>query len=340
LFAPIPRTPRYPDLMLRALLLAASLAALPVAGSAAAEPSLSLPLVCTPGETCWIANYADNDPGPSFHDYHCGALGYDGHDGTDFALRDERAMKEGVAVVAAAPGTVRGLRDGMNDVGLRGASKEEIAGRECGNGVVLTHDDGWETQYCHMLKGSVAVRQGERVERGQKLGLVGLSGNTEFPHLHLTVRHGRKAIDPFLGETPYGACQISASSLWEPDTRAALAYRPIAIYNVGFSGTSPDADLIRRGDRSPPARDAAALILWADMFGIDQGDRIVLRIVAPDGTVVLDHATTIDRRSIRRFAFGGKRTPPGTWPAGTYRGEVVVQRNGAETRRAETIELH
>jgi len=334
----MPRVPRYPEPMLRTLLFAASLAVLAVPSNAAG-PSLSLPVSCTPGETCWIANYADHDPGSGFRDYHCGALGYDGHDGTDFALRDEGAMKQGVAVVAAAPGTVRGVRDGMDDVGLRGASKEQIAGRECGNGVVLTHDDGWETQYCHLRKGSIAVRQGERVERGQTLGLVGLSGNTEFPHLHLTVRHGRQAIDPFLGETPYGACQIAADSLWEPGTRKALAYRPIAIYNAGFSGDAPKADAIRRGERTPPARDAAALILWADIFGIDPGDRIVLRIVAPDGAVVLDHATTVDRRSIRRFEYGGKRTPAGSWPAGPYRGEIAVQRNGVEERRSETIEL-
>jgi hypothetical protein len=323
--------------MRKIALLAASLAAL--AGSAAAEPSLSLPLACAPGETCWIANYMDHDPGPGMRDYHCGALGYHGHDGTDFALRDERAMKEGVAVLASAAGTVRGVRDGMADVGLRGASKEEIAGRECGNGVVLVHDQGWETQYCHMRRGSIAVRQGERVERGQRLGLVGLSGNTEFPHLHLTVRHGRKAIDPFLGETPYGACQIGAQSLWEPGVRGALAYQPIAIYNAGFSGAEPKADAIRRGEREAASRDAAALVLWADIFGIDPGDRIVLRIVAPDGAQIFDRTTTPDRRYIRRFEFGGKRAPASGWPPGTYRGEIAVRRGAEEVRRSETIEL-
>jgi murein DD-endopeptidase MepM/ murein hydrolase activator NlpD len=326
--------------MLRTLLFAASVAALPVADSAAAEPSLSLPLVCAPGETCWIANYMDDDPGPGERDYHCGALTYDGHDGTDFALRDEAAMKAGAAVLAAAPGTVRGLRNGMADVGLQGATKEQIAGRECGNGVVLTHDDGWETQYCHMRKGSIAVRVGQRVERGQKLGLVGLSGNTEFPHLHFTVRHGNAAVDPFLGKTPHGACQISADNLWEPNTRAALAYRPITIYNAGFSGAPLEPKASQHGKYAPPARRAPALILWVDMFGIDPGDRIALRIVGPDGAVVLDEATVSNRRQIRRFVYGGKRTPAGGWPAGIYRGEIAIKRGEApEVLRSETTEL-
>ena len=32
------------------------------------------------------------------------------------------------------------------------------AGRNCGNGVTLDHGDGWQTQYCHMRRGSVAVK--------------------------------------------------------------------------------------------------------------------------------------------------------------------------------------
>lgn len=321
-----------------ALLLALLLAAGAAVG-AAAEPKLSLPVACTPGATCWIANYADNDPGAGFRDYHCGALGYDGHDGTDFALRDEAAMKDGVAVVAAAPGTVRGVRDGMDDVGLRRASKETIAGRECGNGLVLTHADGWETQYCHMRKGSVAVRQGDRVERGQTLGLVGLSGNTEFPHLHLTVRHRGKAVDPFLGTTPYGACQIGARSLWDTDARKALAYQPIAIYNAGFSGTAPDADAIRRGERAAPSRDGAALVLWADIFGVEPGDRIDRRIVGPDGTALLEESHTIEKRFIRWFGFAGKRTPAGSWAPGPYTGEIAVTRGSLVVRREEAVDL-
>jgi murein DD-endopeptidase MepM/ murein hydrolase activator NlpD len=329
-----------PDMAARPLLLLAALAALGTGSARAAEPSLSLPVACVPGETCWIANYVDHDPGSGFRDYHCGALGYDGHDGTDFALRDEAAMKAGVAVLAAAPGTVRGVRDGMADTGLGGASKDEIADRECGNGVVIAHEEGWETQYCHMRRGSVAVKQGDQVARGQTLGLVGLSGNTEFPHLHLTVRRGRAAVDPFLGGEAFGACRIGAGTLWAPDTRAAIAYRPIAIYNAGFSGGAPDATAIRRGERAVPTTASEALVLWSDIFGIDQGDRIRLRITGPDGKVVHDHTRTIDKRAIRRFEFAGRRKPAEAWPAGTYTGEIVVKRGDApDVRRSESVDL-
>lgn len=326
---------------MRTALVAAFLLVLSGAGPArAAEPHLSLPLDCTPGETCWIPNYVDHDSGPGVRDFRCGALSYDGHKGTDFALRDEAAMRAGVAVRAAAPGIVRGMRDGMPDTGLRGAQPGDIAGRECGNGVVIAHDDGWETQYCHMRQGSIAVRQGEQVARGQTLGLVGLSGNTEFPHLHLSVRRGSKVIDPFLGDEPFGACRTSARALWDAATRAALAYQPIAIYNAGFSGVAPDADAVRRGERQAPARTGAALVLWTDIFGVESGDRIALRIVAPDGGTVIESTRVLDRRQIRRFEFAGKRTRTGSWPAGTYKGEIAVTRGDVIIRRTESIDLH
>ena len=116
---------------MRRFLLAAAVAAL-ACSAHADEPHLDLPVECTPGETCWIVNYVDHDPGKGFRDYHCGALGYDGHAGTDFALRDEAAMQAGVAVLAAAAGTVKAVRDGMPDTGL-----------QSGATAAVTNDDSW-----------------------------------------------------------------------------------------------------------------------------------------------------------------------------------------------------
>ena len=41
--------------------------------------------------------------------------------------------------------------------------------------------------YAHMVPGSVRVREGQRVRRGQVLGLLGNSGNSSTPHLHFEV---------------------------------------------------------------------------------------------------------------------------------------------------------
>ena len=87
-------------------------------------------------------------------------------------------MERGVDVFASAPGTVRGVRNDMRDVLFTSDLSSEINGRDCGNGVVVAHDNGWETQYCHMREGSVSVIVGDLVEPGDVLSQVGLSGRT------------------------------------------------------------------------------------------------------------------------------------------------------------------
>ncbi|WP_247877773.1 M23 family metallopeptidase [Azospirillum thiophilum] len=72
------------------------------------------------------------------------------------------------------------MRDGMEDVSIR-QSGGAPAGYDAGNAVVVDHGNGWETQYSHLKRGSVAVRPGVRVEAGTVLGQIGLSGRTEFP---------------------------------------------------------------------------------------------------------------------------------------------------------------
>jgi len=58
-----------------------------------------------------------------------------------------------------------------------------------GNHVVLDIG-GYFAFYAHMQKGSVAVKPGDRVKRGEVLGKVGNSGNTSSPHLHFHIMSG------------------------------------------------------------------------------------------------------------------------------------------------------
>ena len=146
-----------------------------------------------------MQNFFDHDPGPDRRDYACGRLSYDGHSGTDFRVADVPAMMRGVTVVAAAPGTVKAVRDGMADIRLAEIGREALKGREAGNGVVIDHGDGWETQYSHLRKGSTLVRPGQTVEAGTPLGRIGMSGQAEFPHVDFAVRHDGQEIDPFTG---------------------------------------------------------------------------------------------------------------------------------------------
>ena len=113
-----------------------------------------------------MQQYVDHDPSPKASDFSCSFLTYDGHKGTDFGLRDPALLDRGVFVVAAAAGRVVARRDGVIDKIYTAEDAERVDKIECGNGVVIQHDDGWQTQYCHMKQGSVNVTKGQIVAQG------------------------------------------------------------------------------------------------------------------------------------------------------------------------------
>ena len=113
---------------------------------AAAAPALALPIACAIGRGCEVQHYVDLDPGPGVRDYHGGRRTYEGHNGVDIRIADMAAQRRGVDVLAAAAGTVLRLRDGVADISVRTQGLAKVAGQECGNGVVIGHGDGWQTQ--------------------------------------------------------------------------------------------------------------------------------------------------------------------------------------------------
>lgn len=316
------------------------LAALVAPAAVRAEPpALSLPAACEPGRTCAIIKFMDHDPGPRDVDFQCGRRAPGNHKGTDFAVFS-LAEAAATPVLAAAPGTVLGVRDGMEDVSLRETGPEAVEGRECGNGVVVDHGDGWQTQYCHLLKGSVRVRSGETVARGQELGRIGLSGSTELPHVHLSVRHEGTPVDPFTGTRWGGACGTIETPLWTAEAAATLEYASRMIYRTGFA-PGPAAREPARADAYdagvPP--DAPALVLWLDAFGLGEGDRLRFVITAPDGAEMLRHEETLEKDHAQWFGFAGLRRRLPRWPAGDYVGEVAVLPvdGGLEVRAATVL---
>lgn len=297
--------------------------------AAADAISLEFPLDCA-GTRCTVQKYYDVDPGPASMDYACGRLTNDGDSGTDIRVPDFPTMERGVPVLAAAPGVVRATRDGMEDVSVRTIGQEALGGRDAGNSVAIDHGGGWETQYSHMRKGSVAVRKGDTVAAGQVLGKIGLSGNTEFPHLNFVVRFEGKTLDPFVGRAVFNGCGDARAPLWSPVALAALPYRPTGPLIAGFAAQRPDADTARHGGYAAttlPA-DTPALVLWADVFGVQAGDRQRFRIVGPDGRTVHDNETAIDTSNLLWFAFSGRKRPTEGWPPGTYRGSYELTRDG------------
>ena len=305
-----------------------------------APPGLGLPIRCIPGENCFIQNYFDHDPGPDYHDYTCGRLSYNGHHGTDFRLRDLDAMRAKVAVVAAAPGVVIGTRNNEPDITVRKRGKAALKGKDAGNGVRIDHGDGWSTQYSHMLQGSIRVHKGQRVESGDILGFVGLSGNTEFPHLDFSVSKDGVHIDPFNPER--AACKAVPETLWTDPVERSLRYQATGLLVSGFSTTTPEREIAEDGGYKLPAipADAENIVYWAELFGVLKNDYLSVELYGPNRQKLGNNKTIMSQNKAVVFSSTGKRRGASPWPKGTYSALLRLVRNGkliVEEKRDITV---
>ncbi|MET9830949.1 M23 family metallopeptidase [Streptomyces sp. NPDC006385] len=110
----------------------------------------------------------------------------------------------GAPLLAVADGTVVRATDGQRDHLSRTslfallylmvveASVRDLAGVKwvIGNHVVLDLGDGTHALYAHVQRGSLTVREGDRVRAGQPIARCGNSGNTTEPHLHFQLMDG------------------------------------------------------------------------------------------------------------------------------------------------------
>jgi len=305
-------------------------------------PQLSLPIACEPGKTCFIQNYVDIDPGPGVQDFACGAATYEGHKGVDFRLQSAAETSKAIAVLASADGTVKGVRDGMTDIFVsRGGGMESVKDRECGNGVVIDHGGGWETQYCHLRKGSVAVKSGEAITRGQRLGDTGFSGAADFAHVHLQVRHNNEVIDPFTGQPQNAIClkdTAAVAGLWQEATAKALAYTDGQALGSGFTGILPTKDTVE-DQHAPelPTATSPQLVYFARFMNLRAGDQVQISLTGPQGFAVGDPGKPVDRPKATWLSFSGKKLTQAAWPPGRYSGKAALVRGGKTVSETSAV---
>ena len=213
--------------------------ALPTFGAAG---PLSWPINCRVGENCQLG-LPDIDGDGKAAD--CRRAGYRGHEGTDIGISPAQ-MSAGMDVYAAADGVVQWVFDGKFDgcpskhpdcgrpgTPAPGANSGYMvctsSGPWCrdgkgacywcfagGNVVVIRHfgiPGVFATRYDHFRTGSITVKPGQRVSRGQVLGKVGSAGRSSGPHLHFEV-WGSTWYDPV---DPWsGVCSPRrGASLWQ-----------------------------------------------------------------------------------------------------------------------------
>ena len=120
----------------------------------------------------------------------------DGRTFTGDRLKNENYRCYGTEALAVADGLVAAIKDGIPE-NVPGANSRavpitlETVG---GNYVILDLGQGRYAFYAHLQPGSLKVKQGDRVKRGQVLGLVGNSGNSTEPHLHFHISNANSPL--------------------------------------------------------------------------------------------------------------------------------------------------
>jgi len=122
-----------------------------------------------------------------------------GPDGTLFhgdSTKNANWYGYGTPVVAVADGIVTEVKDSIiENVPMSPTMAVPITLETVGgNHVILDIGGGVYAFYAHVQPGSLKVKLGDKVKRGQVLGLLGNSGNSTAPHLHFQLTDGNSPL--------------------------------------------------------------------------------------------------------------------------------------------------
>ena len=109
-----------------------------------------------------------------------------------------------------------------------------------GNHVVLDLGAGRYAFYAHLEPGSVAVREGDQVRRGQQIGRLGNSGSSTGPHLQFHVMDGPSALAS--NGLPYVFVAFDLTGEIPPLAEAATYFEARELMPISKEATSPRRD--------------------------------------------------------------------------------------------------
>ena len=269
-----------------------------------------------------VSGFVDHNPNYPFQrlDFQCGQRTYDtpsgyNHQGTDYFLWPFAFNKmdaDEVQVVAAAPGILIFKEDGRFD---RSCTSND----DRWNAAYILHNDGSTAWYGHLKNGSVTNKSlGSQIAPGEYLGIVGSSGNSTGPHLHLELHDAEgELIDPYAG-----SCNgLNPESLWlsqRPYYDSAINKLTTGPAPVDWQ-TCPLPDIPNIGDSFQPGDD-----VYFTTYYRDQLDNQVSQyaIYQPDGSLFTSwsHQMDADHYPLSWWWWGFELEPDAL--TGTWRFEV------------------
>jgi hypothetical protein len=142
--------------------------------------------------------------------------------------KNESYVDYGSEIIAVADGTVTSTLDGQdaNAPGVLPADDPVLGPKLTvenvdGNHIVLDIGSGAYVFYAHLLKGSLLVKEGDKVRKGQVLAKLGNTGNANASHLHFHVMNGPSVLGssgiPYVIDAFEYQGQISAQQLADAD---------------------------------------------------------------------------------------------------------------------------
>lgn len=125
---------------------------------------------------------------------------------------DERAEPE--MYYSSHNGTDYGLSYGTEITASAGGTASNYYCPACGNSIKITHPNGYQSVYMHLQKTGLAVTNGQvLVNTGDTIGKVGMTGNTNGPHLHFEII--KDGLYPDKLTDPYGWLTKKFQDPWE-----------------------------------------------------------------------------------------------------------------------------
>ena len=149
----------------------------------------------------------------------------------------------GVDIYSAAEGRVVGVLDGLPDQPPGQLPPDATIVTAGGNHVVVDIGGGKYAFYAHMIPGSITVNEGDFVKRGQHIGNLGNSGNTDGPHLHFHVMDSPAPLNsnglPYVFDSWAYQGKVTGSSLGEINDNL-LAGNPAEVDITGNGSMKKD----------------------------------------------------------------------------------------------------
>jgi len=266
-----------------------------------------------------ISNYVDQNPlfPNQIRDWNCGSRSYDqangyNHRGIDiftWPFTWKKMDDNEVEIVAAAAGTITLRSDGNFD---RSCS---LSGGNW-NAVYVRHSDNSVAWYGHMKNGSVTSKPvGSTVAEGEKLGIVGSSGNSSGPHLHFELYNALGQLqDPF-----QGPCNVTNTESWWASQEQ---YRVSRINRLMTHSAAPDlafnacptAETTNERTTFRPGQTVYAGAYYRDQLA---GQQTQYSLIRPDNTAYQSWSHTSPQlygSSFWYWSYGlPANAPAGTW---------------------------